>query len=574
MKNAEIAKILFAIAELLEMQGVQFKPRAYEKAARAVESLTEEASDIYKKGGTKALKEIPGIGENISRKMEEMITTGKLRYYEKLKKEFPLDVEGLMDVPGLGPKRIMILHKELGVKDLKELAAAAKKGEIRKLEGFGTTAEKNILKGIGIVERGKRRFVLGHIEQLAEEIKERLGKLKSVNKVEISGSYRRRKETVGDLDYLVIASSPQVVMDFFTSMPEVKDVIAKGKTKSSVRLRNDMNVDLRVLGEKEFGSALQYFTGSKEHNVVLRRIANSKGLTLSEYGLFRIKGKRWVAGRTEKEIYSKLGLGYIEPELRENKGEIEAAQKKLPKLVRLEDVKGDTQTQSDWSDGNCSIQELAETAASLGHTFMVVTDHGGSALKVANALSPARLKKQAKEIEEVEERVGIRIFKGTEVDILKDGKLALPRKALEELDFVLAAVHSGFKMGEKEMTKRITSAIEDYPVHAFAHPTGRVINRREPYAVDLEELFDVCKGTGTRLEIDGFPDRLDLKDVHIRAAKENGCRFTVSSDAHDRHHIRYLKYAVDQARRGWLEAKDILNTHPVKRIEKELEKRG
>lgn len=574
LKNSEVAKVLYAIAGLLDMQGVQFKPRAYEKAALTVEGLPEDISEVYRRGGREALEELPGIGENISKKIEELLTTGKLKYYEDLKKEFPVDVEGLMSVPGMGPKRIKLLYDELGIKTLADLKIAAEAHRISGLPGFGGTAEANILKGICLVEAGGKRFILGYIEPLAEDMKARLAKLKSVKRVEIAGSYRRMKETVGDLDYLVISSKPEEVMDFIVKMPEVRDVVAKGKTKSAVILKDNLHVDFRVLGEKEFGSALQYFSGSKDHSVKLRKLANSKGLTLSEYGLFTIKGEKWVAGRTEEEIYAKLGLPYIEPELRENTGEIEAAQaKKLPKLVMLGDVKGDLQTQTEWSDGNDSIEEMAKAAIGFGYEFMAVTDHGGSALPVTHALDPKRLAGQGKEIDRLNEKLPIRLLKGTEVDITKDGKLALPRSALEDLDFVLAAVHSGFKMSEKDMTARIVNAIESYPIHALAHPTGRLINQREPYAVNLEELFETCKTTGTFLEIDGIPDRLDLKDTHIKAAKEAGCRFTLSTDAHDKSHLRYMKFGVAQARRGWLEAKDILNTYPLDRVEKELKKR-
>ncbi|MEW6035853.1 MAG: DNA polymerase/3'-5' exonuclease PolX [Candidatus Micrarchaeota archaeon] len=575
LKNADIARVLYAIAELLDMQGVPFKPRAYEKAARTIESLHEEASDIYRKGGTDALEELPGIGEAIAKKIGELLDTGKLAYYEELKKQFPLDVEELMSVPGMGPKRIKLVYDKLGVKTLADLREAAKAQKLRGIPGLGPKMEEDILRGIELVGGGKeKRFPIGHIASLAEEIRARIAAQKSVSRVEIAGSYRRMKESVGDLDFLIISEEPESVMDFVTKMEEVRTVEAKGKTKSAVLLRNSLHVDFRVLGEDEFGSALQYFTGNKDHNVALRKLANAKGLTLNEYGLFTIKGKKRVAGKSEEEIYRKLGLAYVEPEMRENSGEIEAAGKgKLPELVRLKDVKGDFQTQTSWSDGNDSIAAMAETARGMGHEFIAITDHGGSFLKIAHALDEKRLAQQAKEIEAVEKKTGIRIFKGSEVDILKDGTLALSRKALEGLDFVLAAVHSGFKMEEKEMTKRMVDAIESYPIHALAHPTGRVINQREPYAVNLDTVFDACRKTGTFVEIDGFPDRLDLKDVHIRAAKEAGCRFTLSTDAHNVNHMGYLKFAVAQARRGWLEAKDILNTYPVKRIEKELAKR-
>jgi DNA polymerase (family 10) len=574
MKNDEIAKVLYAIAELLDMQGVKFKPRAYEKAARSIESLSQDIADIHRRGGTKALMEIPGVGEKIALKIEELLNTGKLEYYEGLKKQFPLDVEELMTVPGLGPKRIRLLYDKLGIKTMAQLQEAARAHKLKVIPGLGAKMEQDILKGIELVSAGGKRFTLAQAEETAERIRSLLEGMKEVKKVEIAGSYRRKQETVGDLDILVTSPEPAKVTDLFLRMEEVKDVLARGKTKSAVILKDNMQVDLRILKEKEFGSALQYFTGNKDHNVLLRKIANAKGLTLNEYGLFTLKERKLVAARTEEEIYAKLGLAYIEPELRQNTGEIDAAMKgRLPKLVKEGDIRGDLQTQTKWSDGNGSIEQMAKTAMGMKYEFIAITDHGGSFLKVAGALDEKRLAAQGREIDKLNELLTIRILKGTEVDILKDGKLALPKKALEDLDFVLAAVHSGFKMTEEEMTKRITSAIEGYPIHALAHPTGRVINKRAPYAVDLGKVFDVCKATGTFLEIDGYPDRLDLKDAHIRAAREAGCRFTVSTDAHDANHMRYMKFAVAQARRGWLEAKDILNTYPLDKIEKELEKR-
>ncbi len=574
MKNAEIARILYAIAEFLDLEGVAFKPRAYEKAARSVESLPTELSEMYAGGGLASLEEIPGVGAHIAAKIEELLKTGSLAYYEDLKKRIPVDVEGLMGVPGLGPKRIMLLYQKLGVKDVAGLEEAAKEHRIRAIRGLGPGVEANILKGVEIVEGSKGRFLYGEIEPLAEGIRSRLGKLRSVGHVEIAGSYRRRKETVGDLDILVTSTDPQEVMRSFTTMKEVGSVVSKGTTRSTVRLSAGINVDLRVVAESEFGSALQYFTGSKDHGVATRRIANSKGLTLSEYGLFRIKGRKRVAGESEEGIYSALKMQYIEPEMRENTGEVEAALKmSLPDLVRQEDVRGDLQTQTDWSDGMDSLEGMVEAAARLGYEFIAITDHGGSFLKVAHALDEKRLERQSEEIDRLSKKHPIRILKGAEVDILKDGTLALSRKAVESLDFVLAAVHGSFKMPEAQMTKRIVSALETYPINALAHPTGRVINKREPYAVHMDELFRAAKATGTFLEIDGFPERLDLKDAHIKAAKAAGCRFTLSTDAHARSHLAYMKYAVFQARRGWLEAKDVLNTYGVKKLEKELAKR-
>lgn len=567
MKNQEIAQVLFHIAGLLEMQGVPFKPRAYQKAARTVESLSEDIAEVWKRGG---LEELPGIGASIAEKIGELLKTGRLRYYEQLKKQMPMDVDALMGVPGLGPKRIKLLYDQLGIKNLAGLEKAAQQHRIREIEGFGAKVEEDILKGIAIAQQRGTRFLLGYAMPVAEELRSRLAALKSVAQVEIAGSYRRKQETIGDLDILVTSAKPQEAMDFFVKMPEVAEVLAHGATKSAVRLRNGLQIDVRVLKENEYGSALQYFTGNKEHNVALRKIALSKGYTLSEYGLFALKGKRWVAGRTEEEIYRKLGLQLMEPELRSNTGELEAAAKgKLPKLLAYGQAKGDFQTQTEWSDGADSIEALARYAQQSGLKFVAITDHVGQ-LAITHALDEKRLVKQMQEIDKLNGKLDIRIFKGAEVDILKNGRLALSRKLQKQLDVVLGSVHLATKMAEQEMTKRICTAMEQDRVHVLAHPTGRLIQQREPYAVNLERVFDCAKRTGTFLEINGQPERLDLKDTHIRAAKEAGCRFAISTDAHAKSQLQYLELGVAMARRGWLEAKDVLNTCSVKEIEKVL----
>ena len=567
MKNQEIAQVLFHIAGLLEMQGVPFKPRAYQKAARTVESLSEDIAEVWKRGG---LEELPGIGASIAEKIGELLKTGRLRYYEQLKKQMPMDVDALMGVPGLGPKRIKLLYDQLGIKNLAGLEKAAQQHRIREIEGFGAKVEEDILKGIAIAQQRGTRFLLGYAMPVAEELRSRLAALKSVAQVEIAGSYRRKQETIGDLDILVTSAKPQEAMDFFVKMPEVAEVLAHGATKSAVRLRNGLQIDVRVLKENEYGSALQYFTGNKEHNVALRKIALSKGYTLSEYGLFALKGKRWVAGRTEEEIYRKLGLQLMEPELRSNTGELEAAAKgKLPMLLAYGQAKGDFQTQTEWSDGADSIEALARYAQQSGLKFVAITDHVGQ-LAITHALDEKRLVKQMQEIDKLNGKLDIRIFKGAEVDILKNGRLALSRKLQKQLDVVLGSVHLATKMAEQEMTKRICTAMEQDRVHVLAHPTGRLIQQREPYAVNLERVFDCAKRTGTFLEINGQPERLDLKDTHIRAAKEAGCRFAISTDAHAKSQLQYLELGVAMARRGWLEAKDVLNTCSVKEIEKVL----
>lgn len=570
MKNLEIAKILHEIADILEMQEVPFKPRAYRRAAIAIESLSEDIEAICKKG---KLKEIPGVGESIAQKITEFIETGEIKYYKKLKASMPVKVDELMAVPGMGPKKIKLLYKKLNVKDLKDLKKAAEQHKIRELKSLGPTVEENLLKGIEVVKAAKKRMLLGLAIPLAEEIKGKLASLKEVKKVEIAGSYRRKKETIGDLDILVISDKPAAVIDFFCSLPGVKEVISRGAMKSSVRLRNDLNVDLYVLKEKEFGSALQYFTGSKEHGIEVRKIALSKGLTLSEHGLFSVKTKKWAAGRTEEEIYKRLGLQFIPPELRENRGEVEAAlRNKLPKLVKPEDLKGDFQCHSQWSDGNDSIEQMALQAQKLGFKFIAVTDHAGP-LKIAHALDEKRIKKYIKEIDKIQKNVDIKIFKGIEADIKKDGNLAVSKSALKELDVVSAAVHSAFKMPEKEMTKRICSALENYPISILAHPTGRVIGERLGYALNMEKLFETAKATNTFLDADAYPDRSDLNDVNIKAAIEAGCKIALSSDAHNKNQIHFVRtLGIPLARRGWATSKDVLNCWELDKIRKALKK--
>ncbi len=570
MKNLEIAKILYEIADMLEIQGVAFKPRAYQRAARAIESLSEDIEKIYKRG---ELTSIPGVGEHIAEKISEFLETGKLKYYDDLKKKMPIKVEELTGVSGIGPKRIMTLYKKLGVKNLKDLQKAAEKHKIQKIEGFGEKVEEDILKGIEFAKKKTGRFLLGYIMPLAEEIKDNIAKLKSVKKVEIAGSYRRRKETVGDIDILVTSNKPKDVMDYIIKMQDVDAVLAHGITKSMIKLKNGLEVDVRVLDEKEYGSALQYFTGNKEHNIALRNIALKKGYSLSEYGLFKLKGKKWIAGRAEKDIYQKLGLQYIEPEMRENNGEIELAlKKKLPGLINYGDVKGDLQMHSEWSDGSNTIEEMASEAKKLGMKFIAITDHVGQ-LAIAHPLNKKRLEKQSKIIDKLNDKLNIRIFKGAEVDILKDGKLALDRKMQDELDIVLAAVHSGFKMSEGEMTARICKALENDRVHIFAHPTGRLLQQREHYAVNFEKLFETAKQNDVFLEINCYPERMDLNGGLIKSAKESGCKFSIGTDSHNKEHLKYLKLGVSLARRGWLEARDVLNTFNAKMIERVLRRK-
>ncbi|MCK4588916.1 MAG: DNA polymerase/3'-5' exonuclease PolX [Nanoarchaeota archaeon] len=564
MTNLEIARILHQIAEILELKDIQFKPMAYQKAALSIESLSEDVRTIYQRGGIKELKKIPGVGESIAKKIEEYIKTNKIKGYEQLKKQLPINLEELSRVPGLGPKKIKLLYKKLKIKNIKQLKAAIQKHKLQKIPTLGATTEKNILEGIKFAKKSKR-FLLGHIQPLAEELKRQLQSKPFIKKIEIAGSYRRKKETLGDLDILAISEHPKKTVEFFTKLPEIKRTIAKGPTKATIRLKNNLQVDLRVLKEKEFGSALQYFTGNKQHNIELRKIAIKKGYKLSEYGLF--KKKKLIAGKTEQEIYQKLGMQYPEPEIRTNSGEIQAALKhKLPKLVNYKDVHADFQMHTQFSDGNNTIEEMAKTAKALGHKVIAITDHMGP-LKITHALDQRKLKKYIRAIKQARKKVkGIKILIGAEVDLNKDGDLTATKPMLKELDFVLVGIHSAFRQSEQVMTKRILHAFENYPINALAHPTGRLINTRPGYRFNLEKVFQAAKDKGIFLEINAYPERLDLNGELVKIAKDIGCKFCIGTDSHNQDQLRFIQLGIAMARRGWLEKKDILNCQNTNRI--------
>ncbi len=569
MKNQLIVKLLNNIADILELQEVEFKPQAYRRAAQSIESLSEDIEEVYKRG---ELEEIPGVGKHIGEKIAEIIETGKLKYYEQLKKEVKVDVEGLNEIPSLGPKKIKVLYQKLGVKDVPDLEKAIKQHKVRELEGFGEKTEETLLHGIELLKKRPSRFLYLHALPVVDAITKHLKKYPFVKKVEIAGSYRRGKETVGDLDFLAISSQPHKVMDVFTTMPDVKEVLAKGATKSSVRLSTGMQVDIRVVQDKEFGSALLYFIGSTEHNIELRKLALKKGYTLSEYGLFRLKGKQWAAGKTQEEIYAKLGLRYTEPELRENKGEFLAAQQgKLPQLVTTKDIHGVFHNHSKWSDGNNSLLEMAQKAEELKLKFISFNDHFGH-IGITNPLTEKRLAGYLKEIEKVQKKVGIKVFSGVEIDILKDGSLPLSSAKLRKLDVVIASVHVAINMKEKEMTQRVCDALSNYPVNILGHPQDRLLLEREPLALNLDTVFDTAKKHNVFVEINSSPKRMDLPGELVKAGLDVGCKFALSTDAHDVSHLPYYFLGVNMARRGWIEQKHLLNCWPLGKIEKALQK--
>ncbi len=557
------------------MQQVPFKPRAYEKAAMTVEGLEESMAERFAAGGKKALMEIPGIGQGIAEKIAEFLDTGKVKEYEQLKKATPVRLDELARVEGMGPKSVQRLYKELGIRNLKELEKAAKEGKIATLPGFGKKSEEKILKGIEFAKGSGQRFVLGSLMTRIREIEAALSSVPGAEKVVVAGSARRRKETVGDIDILAASSNPKAIMEKFVSMPGVMSVIAHGETKSSIKIRPGINVDLRVVPKESYGAALNYFTGSKDHNVAIRQLAIKKGFTLNEYGLFRIKdgvkGKS-VAGADEKEIYKILGMDWPEPELRENTGEVQAAlAHKLPKIIGYSDLVGDLQVQTNWTDGADSIEAMARAAMARGLKYIAITDHT-KRLAMTHGLDEVRIKEQWKEIDAVNRKLGgkIKILKGTECDILKDGSLDLPDEILAKLDVVGVSVHSFFNLSKKEQTERVLRAIANPHVDILFHPTDRIINRRPPIEVDMDAVIAAAKKNGTVLEIDALPDRADLKDEYIRKCVEAGVRLSIDSDAHATAHYAYLEYGISQARRGWACRSDVVNAWPLGAMLKKL----
>lgn len=571
MNNKSIAKIFYEISDILEIQDVKFKPRAYEKTAMAIEESDTPLKLIYKHDGLRGLNKIPGVGESIAKKIEEIIKTGKLKYYQKLKKQFPVDILEISKIEGVGPKTTAKLYKKLGIKTVKQLEAAARKGKLKKIPDFGEKTEQNILAGMEFQKKEHGRMLLSEALPIAESIIEQLEKIPGVQKIVFAGSLRRMQETIGDIDLAATTKEPKKLMDAFIRLPQIKKIISKGPTRASVRLKDNEDVDLRVMKPEVYGAALQYFTGDKQHNIEVRKIAIKKGYKLNEYGLFR-KG-RLIACKTEEEIYSRLGMQTPPPEIRTNSGEIEASKKnKLPKLVNYNDIKGDLQMHTTWSDGNNSIAEMAEAAKKLGHKYIAITDHT-KALGITAGLDEAGLSRHSKEIDKINKKIrGIRILKSAEVNILKDGSLDIKDDALKKLDIVGAAVHSGFKMPRDQMTKRIIRAIENPYVNIIFHPTGRRIGRRPGYELDWEKIFTACKKYGVALEIDSYPNRLDLRDEHIKKAINAGVKLTIDTDAHDKNHLKYIKFGIAQARRGWARKSDILNTKSADELLKTLKR--
>jgi DNA polymerase (family 10) len=568
MKNEEVANLLYEIADILEIQDVKFKPQAYRRAAQNIESLGENIEDVHKKG---KMRDIPGVGEAIAKKIGEFLDTGRLKYLEDLKKEVPEGLLILLSIPGLGPKKVSLLYNELGISRIEELKKACKTHKLEGIKGLGLKTEENILRGIELLEGTKGRYLLNQVIRDGEALKNHLKALKSVKNIELAGSLRRMKETVGDIDILVTSKKAKEVMNHFVDYEEVLDIMMKGETKSSIRLKDGVQVDIRVVPDKSFGAALQYFTGSKEHNVKLRKLAISKGLKINEYGVFKKDSGEMIAGDDEKRVYKALDLEYVPPELREDRGEVELAlEGKVPKLIELKDVKGDLHVHSDWSDGISSIEELFEESKKLGYSYLAICDHSES-LKIAGGLSKEKLLEQVNEIQKINSDIeNFHIFSSLECNIKPDGSLDIRPEIIKKVDFITAAVHSSFNMSEKEMTKRIINAMENEEVRVLAHPTGRLLGRREAYKVNLDELIDSAKKNDVFFEINAFPDRLDLNDTNIKYAKEKGMKFVISTDSHKLNHLEYMRFGVSTARRGWLGKDDVINTMPTNKIKKLL----
>lgn len=575
MKNYELAKIFDEIGDILDFLGENpFRVKTYKRASQIIYGLPDDIEVLFKSG---KLAEIKGIGESILAKVEEFLKTGRVHHYEELKAKVPEGILELLNIPGIGPKGLKALYENLHITNFDELIKACEDKLVQKLPGFGPKKEENILKGLLRTKEAVFRFPIGLVYEDVLSLLENVRNIKGVKKAEVAGSFRRMKETIGDVDIEVAGDNGQSIIKSFTHFDGIKEITSEGETKGSVILQNGLQVDIRVVEEKSFGACLQYFTGSKEHNVKLRGIAKDKGYKINEYGIF--KGDKFIAGEREEEIYETLGLIWIPPELREDKGEIELAQsgelkKLLLELIDYNDIKGDVHCHSNYSDGGESIESMALFAKSLGYEYLVITDHSQS-LKIAKGLEIDRLYKQWEEIEKLNKsgKFGdFKIFKGTEVDIKNDGSLDYPDEILKNMDFVIASIHSGFRESEEVITRRIIKAMENPYVTAIGHPTGRILNTRDPYNVNLIEVFKKAGKTNTFLEINAYFDRLDLNDVNIRIAKEYGVRFVIGTDSHNTSQLKNIRFGIGQARRAMLKKVDVINTYSLKDFEREIKR--
>lgn len=562
-KNSLIASVLFELADYSEMEDdLPYRARAYRRAAQAINSLDDDVESLWKEG---TLKEIPGVGDNIEKKIDEILRTEKLQTLEKMKKATPVEVASLTKVEGVGPKTVKLLYKELGIRNIDDLEKAIRGGRLADFRGLGVKTPELLLQRIENAKLQSNRIMLVEAETIAKRVSDELKKNPAVEKFEITGSFRRRKETIGDMDVLVVSDTPQKIVETFTKSDEVREIIVAGDLKASVKFEKNFQVDLRVVPAKSWGAALLYFTGSKAHNIELRTRALAMKYHLSEYGLFKQDNETVIAGATEKEVYSALGIDYIPPELRENKGEIEAAAShKLPKLIEQKDIKGDLQMHTSWSDGVESVRQMADAALKLGYEYIAITDHIGG-LKIANAMDADRIKEQKKEIDHVntsleKEGKNFHVLQGAEVNIKAEGTLDMPNSILKDFEIVLASIHSGFKDDIQKIMMRFKGALENENVDVIAHPTGRKIMERTGYPVDIPGLIEGALKTGTVLEIDGYPNRLDLRDENAFQAIKAGCKISVDTDSHNSEELLFMEQGIFQARRAWTQKRDVINT--------------
>jgi DNA polymerase (family 10) len=564
--NTEIAEMFNRLAELLEITGANpFRIRAYRKAAQTIESLPHSLASMLAEGTD--LSELPGIGKDLAGKIQECIETGHLTLLDQVSSQLPGQLAELAKIPGLGPKRVKMLYDTLGIQDLKGLAKAARTGKIRQLHGFGAKTEESILAETDRHSSGEKRIKLNTAEQFAEPIIDFLKGINGVKEAIVAGSYRRRKETIGDLDILVASANGTSIMNRFVAYEEVKKIVSKGTTRATVILHSGLQVDLRVVPEKSYGAALQYFTGSKAHNITVRTLAIKKGLKMNEYGVFR--GETFIAGRNEEEVYAQIGLPYIAPELRENRGEVEAGlHHALPHLITLKDIRGDLHSHSKATDGHFSIEEMAQSAQDKGYDYLAICDHS-QRVTIAHGLNVKRLAAQIEEIDRLNQQFKhFTILKGVEVDILEDGALDFPNSILGQLDLTVCAVHYKFNLSRRKQTERIIRAMDNPYFNIFAHPTGRLLNEREPYDLDMEQIMAAALERGCFLEVNAQPVRLDLTDRHCKMAKDMGVKVVISTDAHRTTDLEFMRFGVGQAQRGWLEPTDIINTLPLNKLKR------
>ena len=562
--NSDVERMFYELADLLDIEGANpFRVRAYRNGARAISGLTRSVSDLVQEG--EDLSRYQGIGKDLAHKIKEVVQTGKLQALEEAKERVDPALRTLMNIQGLGPKRIKALHEKLGITSAEELKKAAQEGKIKSLSGFGARTEQSILEELERFQGEEKRFSLAKVEDVAASLESFLQGIQGVDQVTVAGSYRRRKETVGDLDILVTAEKNSRATDHFVNHEDVVEVLSHGDTRSSVVLRSGIQVDLRVVPEESYGAALHYFTGCKAHNIAVRKLGLDKGYKVNEYGVFQ--GESMVAGRTESEVYAAMDLAYVEPELREDRGEIQAAlEGTLPRLLHGDELRGDLHAHTDATDGKDSLEKMAKAARELGYEYLGVTDHTQH-LTMAQGLDPDRLARQIEAIDEVNERIqGTTLLKGTEVDILEDGSLDLPNWILQRLDFCVCSVHSKFRLSREQQTERVIRAMANPNFTILGHPSGRLLGSRAAYDIDMDRVLKEAGQQGCIIEINSQPDRLDLTDTYCKAAKELGVKMAISTDAHRRADLRLIRFGVSVARRGWLEPGDVVNTRSLKEL--------